>query len=330
MSVVRIQRFAVKGLSSDELDFAELHAGRGLPNDRRFAFIFLRCAHLLRENEWLHKENFLSVFATPSVCCGVETRFDDSSAELSVWRRGERAAPPLLVAPLGEAAGREAAAAFFSTLAGEPLALVDGADTHQFGNTRKGVLASGDLRTLHLVNENTVRALSEAAGVPLDPRRFRPNLLLRGVPAWEEFSWVGKELRLGPKARLRVISRTTRCAGVDRSAEAAAGGGEADAGGAVDVCQLLRQHFPQHGPFLGVYAQCCRSGGVRRGDALLVCAVSAPRRWAETAARLCVRLGVPQRWVGCRDPTAGAACAAALLLALCLHAILSLGATAAP
>ena len=31
----------------------------------------------------------------------------------------------------------------------------------------------------------------------LHPDRFRPNLIVGGaLPAWEEFSWVGREVRL--------------------------------------------------------------------------------------------------------------------------------------
>ncbi len=48
----------------------------------------------------------------------------------------------------------------------------------------------------------------------LHPDRFRPNLIVGGaLPAWEEFSWVGREVRLG-EATLRVISRTVRCEGL--------------------------------------------------------------------------------------------------------------------
>ena len=55
---------------------------------------------------------------------------------------------------------------------------------------------------------------SQACGVALHPDRFRPNLIVGGeLPAWEEFSWVGREVRLG-EATLRVISRTVRCEGL--------------------------------------------------------------------------------------------------------------------
>ena len=40
-------------------------------------------------------------------------------------------------------------------------------------------------------------ALSEAAGVALAPSRFRPNVVIEGPPAWEEFKWVGRVIQLG-------------------------------------------------------------------------------------------------------------------------------------
>jgi hypothetical protein len=94
-----------------------------------------------------------------------------------------------------------------------------------------------------------VAALSEACGVALHPDRFRPNLIIGGgLPAWEEFRWVGREVRLG-EATLRVISRTVRCEGIN--ADARHGSFEADVG----IPGLLDKHFPEHGPYLGVYAQ---------------------------------------------------------------------------
>ena len=68
-------------------------------------------------------------------------------------------------------------------------------------------------------------------------------------------------MRLG-EATLRVIARTVRCEGVN--ADARHGSGEAD----LDIPGLLTTHFPEHGPYLGVYAQVVEGGRVRLGDAV--------------------------------------------------------------
>jgi uncharacterized protein YcbX len=129
------------------------------------------------------------------------------------------------------------------------------------------------------VNASTVLALSSAAGLegdavadaasnaqvregPLAPSRFRPNIVLGGLPAWEEFAWVGKHVRIG-SVTFFVLSRTVRCEATN--VDPHSGSGRA----VLDVPQLLKSHFPQHGPYLGVYAVVVKGGTLRVGDAVV-------------------------------------------------------------
>ena len=127
---------------------------------------------------------------------------------------------------------------------------------------------------VHIVNAATVAAVSDAAvregGAPLRPSRFRANVVLAGLPAWEEFSWVGRTVELG-EARLKVLSRTVRCEATNfdpwSPAAAPAASGTADDTAddtsarrpdgeeGEDVPGLIQRHFPEHGPYLGVYAR---------------------------------------------------------------------------
>ena len=78
-------------------------------------------------------------------------------------------------------------------------------------------------------------------------------------------------------AAFRVLGR--RSTNVD----ARHGSGKAD----LDVPGLLQAHFPQHGPYLGVYARVIHGGRVRVGDTLVLSDApkSAPRiRWRWAAA----------------------------------------------
>ena len=266
-SVRALHRFAVKGLERDELPSVLLSANEGFPSDRRWALHF-DDAKPVESGEWLHKSNFLCVFTATELLAGFDTSFDDATATLRVWRRSAQQAgatregDELLAARLDEEEGRAAAATFFSDACGRGCSVVTAGAAHQFGNSGSGLKANGDLRIVHLVNENTVAALSEAWGVALHPDRFRPNLIVGGaLPAWEEFSWVGSEVKLG-EATLRVISRTVRCEGIN--ADARHGSFKAD----VDIPGLLDKHFPEHGPYLGVYAQVVEGGRVCVGDAV--------------------------------------------------------------
>ncbi len=260
--------------------------------------------------EWVHKQCFLGAYTAGELLGALETSFDDRTCTLTVRRRGrkddsgddptgddgadgngaghqkhsgrrrlqqqeEEPAPMLLQERLDTPSGRKAAGDFFSSLPGNdrPVTVVASAiGPHHFGNTPRGFKSAfrpdGDPSgcVLHLVNAATVRALSEAAGItapPLAPSRFRPNVVLDGLPAWEEFSWVGRRICVGG-ATLEVLSRTVRCGATN--VDARGGSGEADH----DVPALLRQHFPMHGPFLGVYARVVRAGDVRPGDKVRV------------------------------------------------------------
>ena len=160
--------------------------------------------------------------------------------------------------------GRAQVGAFFSNASGRAVEVVSARSRpHAFGNTGSGWKASGDTRVVHLVNVNTVAAFAAAAGVPLDAGRFRANVILGGtLPAWREFEWVGRTIAIGG-AVLKVVKRTVRCEGVNVDPR---GSGRAD----LDVPALLQKHFPQHGPFLGVYAQVVSAGEVTVGDRVRV------------------------------------------------------------
>jgi uncharacterized protein YcbX len=51
-------------------------------------------------------------------------------------------------------------------------------------------------KCLHFVNLASVRELERAVGRPVDPLRFRANVYVDKVPAWDEYKWMGKELAM--------------------------------------------------------------------------------------------------------------------------------------
>ena len=50
---------------------------------------------------------------------------------------------------------------------------------------------------ISLINLATVRALEELWRTPIDPLRFRANFYIDGARPWEEFDWVGRDIRIG-------------------------------------------------------------------------------------------------------------------------------------
>ena len=64
--------------------------------------------------------------------------------------------------------------------------------------------------TLSIHTKASLDALSKAIGTPLDQRRFRGNIWLDGPGAWEEFSWVGRHVRIG-EAEFEITKPVERC-----------------------------------------------------------------------------------------------------------------------
>ena len=207
---------------------------------------------------------------------------------LTVHDRGSSNDAPPLLGPidLGTKEGRAEIGAFFSKESGSTVLCVSAEQqkqrhTHQFGNTSSGVKALGDTRTIHIVNAATVRELGETIGRPLNPSRFRPNMVVDGLEPWKEFDWVGKELVVTATTttgndddddnrlpmRLSVLKRTVRCEGISIDpTEQPKEDGTRDV---LDMPSLLSKHYPQHGPFFGVYAAIIEPGTVRLGDCLI-------------------------------------------------------------
>jgi GntR family transcriptional regulator/MocR family aminotransferase len=63
---------------------------------------------------------------------------------------------------------------------------------------------------ISLINLATVRSLEEQWGIKIDPLRFRANLYIDGARPWEEFDWVGSDIRIG-EGLFRVDRRNGRC-----------------------------------------------------------------------------------------------------------------------
>ncbi len=92
-----------------------------------------------------------------------------------------------------------------------PMRLVHLADPQARSLARKGIdghVSFADAYPLLLTSRASLEALSSAVGRTLDMRRFRPNLVVEGNPAWSEDGW--RRIRVGA-VEFRVIGRCARC-----------------------------------------------------------------------------------------------------------------------
>lgn len=123
-----------------------------------------------------------------------------------------------------------------------------------------------DYAPLHLITTATLATVDTALGRHVDPRVFRPNLVLAtpGLSGYAENGWIGSELAIGQEVRLAVFQQTPRCAVPTLP--------HGDLVPDPDVLRMLSRdnRVPVEGagrqPVAGVYATVLAGGTIRPGD----------------------------------------------------------------
>lgn len=258
-ALANLYRFPVKGLRGDPLQAADLTAGRGLENDRRFAVARGNTRMAPDAPRWLPKQWFVMLMrdtALARVACRVDA--EGGTIELDMEGR----AP--CVAPWATTDGRTRLDTWLNDVLGprpEGRAHLVVAGETSFTDVPQNCLS--------LLNLESVRDLERRMGRAIDPLRFRANLLVEGLPAWREFDWVGQRIDVGP-ATLHIPSRIPRCAATSVDPQT----GERD----MNIVKGLRAAFGHYD--MGVYAEVVRGGRVGVGDVVIPPDAPRPRSWA--------------------------------------------------
>jgi uncharacterized protein YcbX len=134
-----------------------------------------------------------------------------------------------------------------------PLKLVGDGVTPRYQDNQAGQV------TLH--SRASLAAAGEALGVAeLSELRFRSNIAIEGVEAWEELAWVGRRICIG-SVEFEVARTKVRCLATHANPHT----GERD----LRVMPVLKAAFNQEQPTLGVGMLTHGPGGdIRVGDAV--------------------------------------------------------------
>jgi uncharacterized protein YcbX len=196
-----IYRYPVKGLTPEPLPRTRLTAGATVPGDRLYAIENGPSGFDPAAPRYAPKTQFLMLMRDERLAT-LRTRFEDATHTLAIAYDGREAAR----GDLRSAEGRAHIEDFFATfcaaeLRGPPKVLHGSG--HSFSDVARKVVS--------IINLASVAALETVVEAPVDPLRFRGNLLVAGWPAWHEFDLLGQELAIG-EARLKVVKRIVRCA----------------------------------------------------------------------------------------------------------------------
>ncbi len=198
--LIQIYRYPVKGLSPEALPSTRLESGETLPFDRAYAIENGKGHFDPEQPKYLPKINFLMLMRNEKLAC-LKTCFDDETRELTINLDGRQVAK----GALDTKTGRTAIEAFMTNymkdeLKGAPkICLAPG---HSFSDV--------SAKCLHIINMNSVRELERMMGTPINPLRFRPNLIIDGPDAFSELDWIGKTLT-SQNISLKAFKRTMRC-----------------------------------------------------------------------------------------------------------------------
>lgn len=206
--IAALYRYPVKGFGPEECASLEVREGGRIAGDRVLAFRFADSP--AAADAWSSKHECVALVNTPGLA-RLRVRFDHALLRLriefgdGVWVDEE----------LNEAGRHRIAAALQShvlkladnPLAGHPerlpLRLVGDGVTPRLQDDPAGHA------TLH--GRASLEALASALGAPaLDGLRFRSNIVVEGLAAWEEQRWIGRDISIGDVA-FRAVKSKARC-----------------------------------------------------------------------------------------------------------------------
>jgi uncharacterized protein YcbX len=201
-TIQSIYRYPVKGLSPERLQGVVLTPGETVPGDRLYAIENGPSGFDPSAPAHLSKDHFLMLRKNERLAA-LHTVFDQATHVLRVQDGARESVQGNLRTDKGRAIiERFFAGAFADELNGAPKIL------HARGHSFSDVAA----KVVSIINLASVAALDDVVDAPVNPLRFRGNVYVAGWPAWSELELVGKELRVGPHASLRVVQRILRCA----------------------------------------------------------------------------------------------------------------------
>jgi len=259
-----IYRYPIKGLSAQQLTRIDIEAKKPFPHDRIFALVRPGAPFDTSEPKWGKKGLFVMLMLEEALA-QVRTTLDVETLQLTITRDNHR----LIVADLNDEAARGKVEEIFWQLVPafrSAPTLVRSPDGH-FMDKPDNVIS--------LINLATVRSLEEKWGIKIDPLRFRANLYIDGARPWEEFDWVGGDIRIGG-VLFRVDRRNGRCGATNVNPET----GRRD----LDLPGSLRASFWHKE--LGIYLIAREGGRLAVGDQLATPgAVESAHTWLPVAAK---------------------------------------------
>jgi MOSC domain-containing protein len=253
--VVALYRYPVKGFTPQECRrLTVLDEGR-IAGDRVLGIRFADTE--ASDDAWSRKTGMLALVNTPGLA-RLHVRFEEKSFRLHISLE-----TAVMVDEVLNPDGRKRIAARLADyvlklqenpLSGHPerlpLRVIGDGFVPRYHDDESGRV------TLH--GRGSLQALAAALGTEVSEQRFRSNIAVDGLDAWEEQSWVGRQIRVGA-VEFDVVKPKTRCLATHANPNT----GQRD----LPILTTLTHKIGQENPTFAVALRPTRAGGqIHVGD----------------------------------------------------------------
>jgi uncharacterized protein YcbX len=257
--VVALYRYPLKGFTPEECAGLTVLAEGRVAGDRVLGVRFADTK--AADHEWSRKQGMLALINTPALA-RLRVTFDGEAGRLRI-----RLGDSVLIEEQLTSTGRRRIGASLTDyvltldenpLTGHPerlpLRVVGDGRTPRYHDEEAGRV------TMHA--RESLRSLETALTQNVSELRFRSNIAIEGLPAWEEQSWVGRKIRIGA-VEFDIVKPKTRCLATHANPET----GARD----LPILTTLTRKFQQEDPTFAVAMTPTRGGGeIRIGDPVTV------------------------------------------------------------
>jgi uncharacterized protein YcbX len=255
--VVALYRYPVKGFTPEECEtLTVLDEGR-IAGDRVLGIRFADTE--AADDAWSRKTGMVALINTPGLA-RLQTRFDETDLRLRI-----SVGTAVLVDEVLNPEGRKRIGAVLADyilkldenpLAGHPERL----PLRVIGDGRAPRYHDEEAGRVTLHGRGSLQALQTELGTEVSELRFRSNIAVDGLEAWEEQSWVGRKIRVGA-VEFEVAKPKTRCLATHANPKT----GQRD----LAILTTLTQKIGQENPTFAVAMLPSGAGGqIRVGDEL--------------------------------------------------------------
>lgn len=258
-AVTALYRYPVKGFTPERVERITVLPGGRVAGDRVLNFRFADAP--VADTAWCRKYHGVVLVNTPGLA-RLQVKFDDQARRIRIAYENQLLADDTL-----DEAGRQRLVDAITgyvlsldenPLKGQPtrlpLKLAGDGVTPRYQDNEAGQV------TLHS-RESLASAAAAFGDANLDEARFRHNIVIEGVAAWEEQQWLGRKLRIGG-VEFDVAKPEVRCLATHANPTT----GARD----LDVMQTLMRAFKQAQPTFGVGMLSRVGGEIRIGDTVKV------------------------------------------------------------